>query len=128
MGIQVSECLKDSVELTRLSTRCKSAGWRRYFFIRASVTSWFSATRSANTTGGAGAAEDDFLPLPPEQAVTIAFDIESLILLLLLSSSSSSFREHALNDHVVDVPNVRLQRQDSHGGEEERGVRVHGRA
>ncbi len=75
IGIQASECLNDSVELTRLRMMCRSAGCSRYFFILARVTSWLSATRTANTTGGAGA---DFLDLPPEQAAVMAPETESL--------------------------------------------------
>lgn len=49
MGIQDSAALNDSEELTRLIIKWRSIGWRKYFFILTSVTSWLLARIRAKT-------------------------------------------------------------------------------
>ena len=49
IGVQFSECLKDSEDLTKLKIRCKSAGWMKYFFIRTRAIKRLSAINIANT-------------------------------------------------------------------------------
>lgn len=49
IGIQFSLVLRDSVALTRLKRRWRSAGWSRNFFMRTREISWFWQIISPNT-------------------------------------------------------------------------------